>query len=218
MNYRYAVTFTLLCLFFSVSSAQSIVSVTPDTVLRGQTLQLTITGQGTNFYQGTQATQATTTSWLQRGIDVILPTIDLVQSPTVMTPIYSIPQNAALGFWDVYVSELSGVLVLPNGVFVDVLFGKDPAGPDIHESISISPNPVSDRFTLEYRIPRFADVEVLIMDMAGRNVRSLLRQQQGPGTHKEQFNLYGQPIANQPFLVILRVDDMAFATKVAVMR
>ncbi|MEM0995992.1 MAG: hypothetical protein AAGN35_02885 [Bacteroidota bacterium] len=218
MNHRSLLTFALLCLFCLPASAQSIQSVSPDTVFRGQTLTLTITGQGTNFYQATQATQATTTSWLARGIDVILPAINVVQSPTNLNSIYSIPNTAALGFWDVYATDLSGVLVLPNGVFIDVLIGNDPAGPEIRESLRIHPNPVSDRFTLEYSLPRFAEVEVTVMDIHGRKVRQLLQTEKGPGVHQEQFNVYGLPFSNEVFLVVLRVDDMRFATKVALMR
>lgn len=215
---RNLLAFTLLCLAASTSFAQSIVAVNPDTVYQGQSLVLSITGQGTNFYQATQATQATGTSWLTRGIDAIFPVVNTVQGPTQMTSGYTIPGNAAIGYWDVHVMDGSGELILNDGVYVDFIIGVNPAGLDIRESITVSPNPITDRFAINYTLPEWADVEVMVMELNGRNIRSLLKKQVGPGSHKESFNLYGLSLASENFLVVLRVNDMVFATKATIIR
>jgi hypothetical protein len=215
---NYLIALTLLCLTSASSFAQSIVAVNPDTVVRNQTLVLSITGQGTNFYQSTQASQATGTSWLTRGFNAILPSITTVQSPTQMTSIYTIPGNADFGWWALHVMDISGELILQNGVFVDMGVVNDRVGPNIQESISISPNPILDRFSLQYTLPDWADVEVMVMDLQGRNVRSLLKSHEGPGVHESEFNVYGLALASETFLIVLRVDDRVFATKAMLMR
>lgn len=208
----------LICGSFGLASAQSITSVSPDSVFRGQTYVLTITGQGTGFSQMTQGTQGTGTSWLKRGVNALFPVLNSVQSPTVLNSAYDIPASTAIGFWDLHVMAATGELVLSDGVFIDAATNNDPLAPAIRSSIVISPNPASDHFNIAYTLAAKSKVEIQLLDLQGRLIYSLAKSHKGPGQHETRFDLPGLPLRQSTFLVVLRVDEMAFAIKVALLK
>lgn len=215
--------FVLISGMFGFASAQSITSVSPDSVFRGQTYVLTITGQGTGFSQMTQGTQGTGTSWITRGVNAIFPVLNSVQSSTVLESAYDIPGTTAIGFWDLHVMATTGELVLSDGVFIDAATNNDPLAPAIRSSIVVFPNPiatgsVSDHFNIAYTLAAKSDVEIQLLDLNGRLLYSLEKGYKGPGEHQARFDLPGLPLRQSTFLVVLRVNDMAFATKVALIK
>jgi hypothetical protein len=192
--------------------AQQITTVTPSTAIQGQTLQVSISGQNTFF------TQTSTTSWLTRGVDAILPSVTSVLGPTQMNVIYSFPSNAALGYWDLHVTHGSGELLKLDAIFIDAFIGVDARGPGIQESISIGPNPAVDHFLLRYALPGKARVQVSLRDLKGNLVKGLYSGDQGPGEHDVRVEVSDLPLASGVFLACLQVDEMVFAVRVMVVR
>ncbi len=204
------ISLTLLAILLSVNLlfSQQITTVSPGTATRGQTLQVSISGQNTFF------TQTSTTSWLTRGVDAIVPSINSIQSMTQMSSIYSIPSNAGLGYWDMHVMDaVAGEILKLDAILILSSVGVDPRGSSVKESIQLGPNPAVDQFRLKYDLPTKSMVQVQIRDMRGNLLKPLFVGEQAPGTHDLEVNLNELHLPAGIYLVTLQVDDMFFATK-----
>ncbi len=106
---------SLLLLFLpALASAQpAIVSVNPNTAVRGASVDVQITGSGTLFMQESEVTSVV---WLSNGVQQINGSNVSVTSSILLTAHFDIPSNAALGLWDVNVEQVGGsVVTLANG-------------------------------------------------------------------------------------------------------
>jgi hypothetical protein len=193
--------------------AQTISTVTPGSAFQGQTIQVSISGQNTYFVQGT------TTSWLTRGNDAILPTINSVQSYTSVNSIYQIPSNAALGYWDLHVIDpIFGELLKLDAILIDEFVGVDPRGGAVKKSIQLGPNPATDHFTLKYNLPTKALVQIQIRDLKGALIHPVFVGNQTVGSHEFTVQLADLSLPSGVFLVSLQVDEMIFAIKTTVLK
>ncbi len=101
----------LLLLISTTVFSQVLTTVEPDSAIQCQQLTITVTGENTNFYQGTSAL------WLQLGYSSINPATTNVISPTeIEGEFFFSPDNAA-GIYDVhaYNGGGSGDMVIPEG-------------------------------------------------------------------------------------------------------
>lgn len=94
--------------------APELVSVTPNNGDLNTTIQVTISGQNTNFLQGTG-----TVYFVQGGF--ILYTSNITYNTnTALTALVNIPDYATPGYYDVYVvNPLDGTMLLANGFYVN---------------------------------------------------------------------------------------------------
>ena len=60
---------------------------------------------------------------------------------------------------------------------------------EVEASMSVFPNPASDAATLRFQMDKDAQVEVTLMDLAGRQVAVLLHADKGAGAHAETLDL-----------------------------
>lgn len=97
----------------NVPATPVLVSVQPNAASQGDNLWVTITGQYTNFGQGSFTM---TYAWFSQGSSTITSDNVLPVSPTVLNAHFNIPLNASPGFWDVYAQEQGESAVsLPHG-------------------------------------------------------------------------------------------------------
>jgi len=91
-------------------------SITPFTAGQGQVLTVTISGQHTNFSQGT----TTANVWFSQGTSTLIyPDNMTVISDTKISAGFTIPSNALLGFYDVNsYDDLDGQLTLSGGFHI----------------------------------------------------------------------------------------------------
>ena len=93
----------------------TLTSIVPDNAQQGESLSVTITGQNTNFTQGS----GTTRVWLSQGAVTIEADTFLSTSDTSITADFTIPIDAATGLWDVNVEDnVDGTLTLAAGFTV----------------------------------------------------------------------------------------------------
>ena len=92
-----------------------IISVIPGNASLGDNLSVTITGQNTNFNQGTS-----TITWFQQGSSTIIyPTNQTSLTATTLSANYFIPPNSALGYYDTYTyNNTDGLLYKPNSFYI----------------------------------------------------------------------------------------------------
>ncbi|MBW8050741.1 MAG: T9SS type A sorting domain-containing protein [Cytophagales bacterium] len=87
-----------------------IIAVSPDTAYKGDSLWVSISGQNTNFTQGSFSV------WFNQDSATINSTFFNVSNDTLLDALFAIPTNAQTGFWDVNVFDnLDGIVTLTNG-------------------------------------------------------------------------------------------------------
>ncbi len=92
-------SYVSFALFSIVSS--NITQVNPSSACLGQTLDVTISGQGTSFTQGTN----TISSWFSQGSNTINANTITVLTDSTISANFSIPSNANAGLWDVNIID-----------------------------------------------------------------------------------------------------------------
>jgi len=134
-----------------------IIAAAPDSAKQGQSLTVTITGQYTNFTQGT----STANVWFQQGTStLIFPSMINVVSDTKIIADFTIPFNAPTGYYDVVtLDDIDGLLVLPNGFYVDSLI-TDVEEFSLDNSVEIYPNPSSGIFTIQSK-DKMQEMEII---------------------------------------------------------
>jgi len=114
---------------YKKDSGTQIVSVNPDSAYQGDALFVSISGQNTNFSQGS----GTFSVWFNQGSATINSSFFNVNNDTLLDAWFNIPGNASIGFWDVNVNDdLDGILTKTNGFYINI-----KAPPSI---ISVSPD------------------------------------------------------------------------------
>ncbi len=121
----------LIILTTLTAKSQIITSVVPDSGTQCQKLTLTVTGENTNFYQGTSIL------WLEMGYSDINPTTTTVISSTQIEGEFYFNPEHAVGIYDVhaYNGGGSGDMVLPESFTLSAVA-------DIPQLISLSPDVV----------------------------------------------------------------------------
>ncbi len=107
----------LLLLLPALASAQSIVSVVPNSATRGAAVDVQITGSQTLFLQDSEVTSLV---WLsQGGSRIDADSVD-VSSTTLLNAAFNIPGAAPLGLWDVNAQQVDSTVVTLVGGFTIV--------------------------------------------------------------------------------------------------
>jgi hypothetical protein len=96
----------LLCI--GKSNAQTISTVTPNSAMEGTTINVAISGQNSNFFQGT------TTVWFNQGSSTIYANSVNVSSPTALVAQVGIPYGTPLGLYQTNVQDsIDNTISLP---------------------------------------------------------------------------------------------------------
>lgn len=118
----------LLILMTSAVDAQILTSVVPDTGIQCQQLTITVTGENTNFYQGTSFLKLT-----QNGFDINSYSDNVISSTQIEGEFYFNPDQP-IGSYDVNVNSGDwGDIILPDGFWLN-----PPA--NIPQLISLTPD------------------------------------------------------------------------------
>jgi hypothetical protein len=89
-------------------------------------------------------------------------------------------------------------------------------GPGV-ELAAPSPNPARDRTGLSFTLPRAARTELVIRDVAGRTVRTLIDGELPSGRHDQQWDgrdSAGRPVAAGVYFAVLRAAGETHTVKV----
>ncbi|MCH8010807.1 MAG: VCBS repeat-containing protein [Candidatus Marinimicrobia bacterium] len=136
------IKYSLLLIFALISTvtAQFITSVDPDNTYQGQSLTVSITGQNTQFSQGS----GTINVWFAQGTSTIDATSFLAYRDTALSADFDIPSDAPTGLWDVSVQdEVDGTVTLNDGFTINSAEAPS-AGEIVINEIMQNPDAVSD--------------------------------------------------------------------------
>jgi len=143
-----------------IDAASYIVSVQPDSGMRGSSLTVTITGQNSGFATGSGSGTVNNVNgvWLSQGSSTINSTGVNVSGATSLTADFTIPPTITPGYWDVNVGEISGSLPpLVQGFRVVHSTDEPPAPQNLTavgngEEVTLTWDRVSDAHFLRYMI------------------------------------------------------------------
>ncbi len=129
--------FIVFCVLFHANS-QTITDFTPPTGHQRQFLTATITGQNTNFQQGTDAVRLT------RGSTVITPHQTNVVSPTQINAVFILNQDHPVGYynvsiqkWGSYTLSLNDCFYLENDTLISTIANISPSAAEQGESVTM---------------------------------------------------------------------------------
>lgn len=201
----------LLLSFFSLP-AQSLVNISPDSAYQGQSLAVTISGQGTHFGQGSALTQV----WLsQASITTIYTQFNIIQSSTLLDAHFTIPQNANLGLWDVNVwTAFDGHMQVADGFLIyDLGVGIEPELKSAFDSMEIFPNPLTENSRVRFTLQQAESMTIGLFDLNGKLILEVPAGEFAPGTH--EIKLGGFEIASGTYLLKVAVKDAVFMQRVS---
>jgi hypothetical protein len=189
-----------------------IVQVDPDSSYRGDILSVSVTGQSTDFAQGT-----VTTVWLSQGSSTIVGDSVNVTSATDLVAEFSIPTNAAYGLWDVNVIDggCNLTVTLTEGFTIyDTIVGVQT--PKLEYHVNMFPNPSNGIVTLDYEIPIWQTGEFCIYDIAGKEVgcyplrgganQSVISLNLKDGMYLHQTRINGEVVATNKLVICESVE------------
>lgn len=193
---------------FNVTAAPiraSLLSITPDSVLLGQTLNnVIIKGRGTQF---TKSTSGVSVAFMQGGVqssNVSANNISVQNDSTLMLTVTVSSQAVALGRYDLMVSNpVDSILMLSQSFkVVNTLTGLE--GIETSNDVSVYPNPVKEKLTISSPclIKR-----VELFDITGRLIYGL-------DTNNRQFVLDVDSLhLSQRFLILKIQTEMGDTTE-----
>ena len=93
----------------------------------------------------------------------------------------------------------------------------------IPESFKINayPNPFNPSTTIEYELPEHSDVSLIVYDIAGREVQTLVSRTQAPGTHETSWNgtnQDGKQVAGGMYFARLQAGEYSSVVKMVYLR
>ena len=136
------ISFALIVLFPLLNYSQSLVSVNPNNANAGQTLNVTITGAGTHFVQGSTAT---VNFGFNQGSPSVVNYFNALTNTSILANV-SVPVNTYTGDYDVYVYNfLDGPLTLQNAFHVSGITTSSLVLVNSNSSVRIFPNPASKK-------------------------------------------------------------------------
>lgn len=109
--------------------------------------------------------------------------------------------------------ESGGVYRIPNNELESVFVGLEESvnSPSLESLSQNFPNPVVNQTTINYMISQDAYVEIIISDLLGRQVQTLLSENQEAGNYSIQLNT--QELREQIYLYSLRMNGQTISTK-----
>eukprot|EP00831_Metopus_contortus_P052463 TRINITY_DN44042_c0_g1_i1.p1 TRINITY_DN44042_c0_g1~~TRINITY_DN44042_c0_g1_i1.p1 ORF type:complete len:206 (+),score=22.13 TRINITY_DN44042_c0_g1_i1:65-682(+) len=173
-------------------STQGVSSAASDVYKRqGQTLTVTISGQGTHFNQSTTTIAPPNLAqvWLKQGESVsIVPNYQIVVSDTEITAEFTFSEYHPEGLYDVNIySDIDGFLELP-GVFVLNPTSFSVNKPDDQSSHRLYPNPCFGNFNLETK-----NSEPLVFELWSASGQLICTDKIEAGDNSKSFNFRELP-------------------------
>jgi hypothetical protein len=151
----------LLIGVFCVSNmlAQTISSINPNNAMQSQSLSVSITGQSTNFGQGSSTT---TDVWFSKtGADNINAYTWWASNNTALSASFALPSDAEIGAWNLNVQgSVDGILTLSDGFTIN---NSDPAPNAPTLSIPTNGSTINS-LTFDWNDPTYSSGYHLIVD------------------------------------------------------
>lgn len=205
-------TLFLLVLLNTTVSAQFLTGVNPDSAYQGQSLAVTISGQSTNFQQGSSVLQV----WLNQGTITIYPLFNVVHNSQLVESHFSIPPNANLGLWDVNVWTLIDGTMTRNNDFLiynpNVSAIKDIVQ-ETFDTFEIFPNPLTELSQVRFTLQERSHIVVELFDINGKSISTLDDQIRESGSYELDLGTAVINAAPGQYLIRFSIDDVVLVRR-----
>lgn len=125
------------------------------------------------------------------------------------------------GLWAGNNSPKLWEITLPPGPTVDV---QTPTNKTIPESFGLDPNfpnPFNPSTTIRFEVPKASDVKIIVYDILGNEVRTVVDHKLDPGRYSETWDgrdNRSQPVASGVYFVRMQAGDFVTARKIALVK
>ena len=109
----------------------------------------------------------------------------------------------------------------PNTFIIGTLSTEEDLIPNVFALHQNFPNPFNPTTTIRYDLPNEEDVSIVIFDVVGRKIRSLINQNQSAGYHRIQWdakNDLGEPVSAGMYIYILHAGDHRSVKKMVLLK
>lgn len=203
LKFSIFIFFLSFCLTKSVN-AQLIVSIAQDSAYQGQTLNVVITGNSTNFGQGTSTTQV----WLSQGSTIIPSNSVFVVNTTQMIVNFTFPISAPVGYYNVNAyDDLDYFMILTNGFLLKSVVTGIAEVNESESSGKAYPNPFSDALKLEYSLKEESAVQITLYDISGRIMSTSSSSKFPSGDYVYEFDSDAIEVPAGIYFIRLRIND-----------
>ena len=153
--------------FYVNGTPTKITSISPNAANPGQTLNVNITGTGTQF---TQMTAGSGTVYIDftPGVGYVAANNFVVSNNTLMAANFTVPPGTTPAYYSLYVDDGSGANA-PNGFGVPANIGIGE-NENVFQNIATSPNPFIEQVTFSANISHGTNVELEIFDIKGEKI------------------------------------------------
>jgi hypothetical protein len=165
------------------------------------------------YAQHLNASGAVMEGWQSQGQLVCGAANDQLQ-PTIASDLAG---GAVISWYDYRsgAADIYAYRIPSSGMTVGVPAGQDPG----LDRLQVFPNPMRSLATIQFGLPRRARVSLEVVELAGRRVRVLARdERREPGMHSMTWDgrdAAGRPVPGGVYLLVLRADSAATVRKLA---
>jgi hypothetical protein len=101
---------------------------------------------------------------------------------------------------------LTGAIIngIQYGVINDVLNTEENI-PNIYQLMQNYPNPFNPVTAVKYSVPRISKVSLIVYDVLGREIKTLVNGERGPGSYTVQFD--GSGFSSGVYFYVMRADN-----------
>lgn len=189
--------------------AQTQIDVSPDQLARGDTLEVEISGQNTNFGPATQTeiifTQGTITNANTDSLRNIT-----IQSPTLLLGTLILGNSFDLGDIDVIYEKRGREIAKAEKAFTVLEFSsvnQDNTPNQRQLNAEIYPNPFEGKFNLQLDISKAMHLRARVISASGKVVKEIAEQQFSAGEHELQNISLSRDLPSGMYLLKLTARD-----------
>jgi hypothetical protein len=185
-----------------------IVSDNPDSAMQGKSVQVKITGSNTWFTSGS------INAWLTQGTGTINSTTISAINDTLVQADFSIPSTAALGLYDLNVSDaLDGNMLKSNGFLVTHNSGINPVTTQ-GLYVNAYPNPFGSDIQVQYSISKNSPVTLDLYDITGKKILSDSYGNQPAGSYVNELHLSAKSLTPGIYFIRLQAGEYLTTIKI----
>ena len=131
------------------------------------------------------------------------------------------------GYAGIYAYDYYGKPVLFDNLVIEeaqIPTGVESNGSNLPDNFTLSqnyPNPFNPTTTINYGLPKVSDVKLVVYDISGRTINTLVNTRMGAGYHKVVWNGKtgsGKPVASGVYIYRLELAGMSVTKKLTILK
>ena len=186
--------------------APIITSITPAVGSAGETIDITIKGANTHFFQG-----FTTNVYFVQGNRSLITNYFNKIDDTTLTVNLSIPPLTPQGKYNLYIFNFTDKAIqMPDAFLVDGYYGIHEFD-NAYQPYQIYPNPFQSQVFIDYQLDKESDVLIELYDVTGKKIFTVENQKKYPGQYQSLFS--GDDLKAGFYMIRMELDHTPYYYK-----